>query len=378
MTASDLPLGFESFHRRRFINYQLNRLHALGFAKKDEIYAVAARIRTVEDYVQEFDALSLRAEAEGRAENAAFYARAAEMFSVHGSPEKRRRYERFIALFDRAFANARMKRHNVRYEDGFLPARRLAPGSGEARGTVLFFGGFDSIVEEFFAVWQRIADAGFDVVAFDGPGQGGARLLYGLTFDHDWERPVAAVLDYFDLDHVALVGMSMGGYWAIRAAAYEPRVSNVVSWPPVYDWLERVPPVVRPIISPMLRRRRYMNWNVRMRTRLSPVLRHVVDQATYIVDGTEPIDAVTWFLGMNAHHLSSDRVTQHVALVGGEHDAFQPVKLLYRQAAALTNAASVTTRVFTAAEHADQHCQMGNLPLATAWVTRWLTDHAEP
>jgi hypothetical protein len=68
-------------------------------------------------------------------------------------------------------------------------------------------------------------------------------------------------------------------------------------------------------------------------------------------------------------------VTQDVALVGGEHDAFQPPKLLARQAAALTNARSVTTRIFTAAEHADQHCQMGNLRLATAWVASWLRDH---
>jgi pimeloyl-ACP methyl ester carboxylesterase len=144
----------------------------------------------------------------------------------------------------------------------------------------------------------------------------------------------------------------------------------------VYDWLQRVPRIIRAAIAPMLTWRRYMNANVRLRTRLSPVLRHVVAQATYIVDGTEPIDAVRWFLGMNAAHLGSERVTQDVALVAGEHDAFQPPKLLHRQAEALINAASVTTRIFTAVEHADQHCQMGNLALATGWVTAWLRDHA--
>jgi hypothetical protein len=56
------------------------------------------------------------------------------------------------------------------------------------------------------------------------------------------------------------------------------------------------------------------------------------------------------------------------SLVGGEHDAVQPPKVLYRRAAGLTSAASVATRIFAAAEHADQHCQMGNLPLATRWM----------
>jgi pimeloyl-ACP methyl ester carboxylesterase len=370
--AGSLPVGFHSFHRKRFFNYQLNRLHALGFARKDEIEYAANRVRTTDDWVREFDALSARTEREDRVANAAFYARAAEFFTPPRTIDKRTRYERFIDLFDRAFADQAMTRHLVPYADSVLPARHLVVPPAENRGTVVFFGGFDSIVEEFFGIWRRFAHAGFEVIAFDGPGQGGARVVHGQIFDHDWERPVGAVLDHFNLDNVALVGMSMGGYWAIRAAAYEPRVARVVSWPPVYDWLERVPSAALPIIRTMLGWRRYMNANVRLRTRLSPVLRHVVAQAMYIVDGAEPIDAVRWFLGMNAAHLGSERVTQDVALVGGERDAFQPPKLLHLQAEALTNAASVTTRIFTVAEHADQHCQMGNLELATEWVTAWL------
>ena len=100
------------------------------------------------------------------------------------------------------------------------------------------------MIEEFYPIWQRIAMAGFDVVAFEGPGQGGARALNGLTFDHDWERPVGAVLDYFRLSSVGLVGISMGGYWALRAAGREPRVDRVVAWPPVFDWLYRLPGVM--------------------------------------------------------------------------------------------------------------------------------------
>jgi hypothetical protein len=67
-------------------------------------------------------------------------------------------------------------------------------------------------------------------------------------------------------------------------------------------------------------------------------------------------------------------VKQDVLLLCGEHDAFQPPMLTRAQASALTAARSVAVRTFTKAEHADQHCQMGNLDLACSVVTAWLRD----
>lgn len=98
----------------------------------------------------------------------------------------------------------------------------------------------------------------------------------------------------------------------------------------------------------------------------------MVDQALYNMDATDPVDIVNWFLGMNPSHLSSDRITQDVLVLIGEHDRFQPPGLARAQVAALVNARSVTVRTFTAAEHADQHCQMGNLPLACQVLIDWL------
>ena len=103
----------------------------------------------------------------------------------------------------------------------------------------------------------------------------------------------------------------------------------------MYDWLERVPSAVRGPTRAMLRRRRFMSWSVRTRARLIPTLRHVVDQVLYIVDGHDPIEVVDWFLGMNPQHLGSDRVTQDVLLLCGEHDAFQPPALTRAQARAV-------------------------------------------
>lgn len=369
-----LPVGFERFHRRPFFNYQLNRAHALGYADADDLRRAAGRIRSQADCVAVFEALSAEAEREGRLRNATSYLRIAEFFTRPGAAEKVPRYRRYRRLFDAAFGGAGIVRHEIPYGGATLPAYRHAAIGAPSRGAVLLHGGFDSLIEEFFAIWQRLAAAGFEVIAFDGPGQGGARALGGLTFDHDWEKPVGAVLDHFGLASAGLVGISMGGYWALRAAGREPRIDRVVSWPPVYDWLHRVPAALRPVTRAMLRQRGFMRWSVRLRTRLVPTLRQVVEQALYLVDGDDPIDAVDWFLGMNPTHLGSERVKQDVLLLCGAHDAFQPPALTRAQAAALTSAHSVTVRTFTRAEHADQHCQMGNLDLACAVVTAWLRD----
>ena len=373
-----LPVGFERFHRDAFLNYQLNRAHALGYADRDELGATASRIRSFADAAAAFTALADRCEAEGRLRNATSYLRIAEFFTRKEGGAGVPVYRRYRGLFDRAFADDGAIRHEVPYAGVTIPAYRL-PASGSAgRGTVLFHGGFDSLIEEFYAIWERIAAGGFGVIAFEGPGQGGARALAGLTFDHDWEKPVAAVLDHFAIERAAIVGISMGGYWAIRAAGREPRIDRVVSWPPVCDWLYQLPRPVRAAARRMFRFRGFMNWSIRVRTRIFPVLRHAVDQALYLVDRREPMAAADWFLGMNAQHLGSERVEQDVLLCCGENDAFQPPVLTRRQAEALTSARSVTVRTFTAAEHADSHCQMGNLDLACRVITTWLRGEPIP
>lgn len=365
-----LPVGFRRLNPDPFLNYQLNRLVACGFVGPERL-AVGSSWRTPEQAAAGFQLLAEQAAAEGAWREAAACQRGAEFFTPHTDPRKRPIYERFQALFARAIEGSGAERHPVPWRGGFLPAWTL-PSSGEARGTVLFFGGFDSLIEEFFCIWERLAAAGWHVVAFEGPGQGGALVEHGLTFDHDFEGPVGAVLDHFRLDGVTLVGLSMGGYWAIRAAGREPRVARVVAWPPVYDWLFQVPALFRPWVHRMVRWRRFMLWSIRVRTRMFPVLHHAVQQATALCGGRDALDAVRWLLSMNERHLGSERVTQDVLLLVGEHDAFQPPRLAGYQERALTNARSVSVRVFRAHEHADQHCQMGNLELACGVLTTWL------
>jgi pimeloyl-ACP methyl ester carboxylesterase len=367
----DLPIGYQTFHKTKFFNYQMNRLHALGYGRESDIKKAAENIKDRTDYVREFLKLADEAKAGGRLKNAAAYLRAAEFFAPHISAERDAIYNDFKDTFHRAFASENIACHEVPYNGSFLPAFELQT-TADSQGTILIFGGFDSLIEEFFVIWKYFAEKGYRVIAFEGPGQGGARRLYGHTFDHDYEMPIGTILDYFNVEAAALIGISMGGYWAIRTAAFEPRIKQVVSWSPVYDWLEQIPGFAQSLVKLIVKWEGMMNANIRLRMRLAPILDHAVKQAMYMVNKDQPLDAVHWLLGMNKQHISSAKVTQDVLLVGGENDTFQPPKLLYKQRDALTNARSVTTRVFTKAEHADMHCQMGNLNLAMTEIESWL------
>ena len=112
--------------------------------------------------------------------------------------------------------------------------------------------GLDSAKEEMHTNEQVFLARGMATLAFDGPGQGEAE--YDLPIHPAYEEPVAAVLDYLetrtdvDATRAAIWGVSLGGYYAPRAAAYERRLKACVSLTGPYDFAEafgRVPPLTR-------------------------------------------------------------------------------------------------------------------------------------
>lgn len=367
----DLPIGYHPFHKHKFLNYQLNRWHSLGYGRKEDILPIGAKIRSFEDYVSGFQAASEVALKEGRLKNAATYLRASEFLISPTDSRKIPVYQQFIALFERAFSSEGYERHSVPYAGSFLSAIRIPARTPERKGVVVAIPGFDAFIEEFYCIWDHFAQNGYDCIAFEGPGQGGSLRLHQQYFDHDYEKPFGAVLDYFGLERVTALGVSMGGYWVLRAAAFEKRIQQVIAMPPVYDWLAMTNGFNARLAKWFLRHHGLTNFFVRMKMGV-PALRHTVNNALFIQGKSQPYHAVEWMMGMNATHLHSHLIDQEVFLLTGEKDAFQPPKLLHKQAAALVNARSVTTRIFTVAEQGHQHCQIGNVGIALRAMTDWL------
>ena len=110
-----------------------------------------------------------------------------------------------------------------------------APPGIQAGPLLVLCGGFDSTLEELYFVLVPAAHArGFSVLTFEGPGQGAVLREQKLTFTPEWELPNAAILDAHFSVHprqtkTVLIGMSMGGYLASRAAAFDSRIDGVVA-----------------------------------------------------------------------------------------------------------------------------------------------------
>ena len=152
-----------------------------------------------------------------------------------GDPDKRKYYEKATKLFYEYYAdifegqNRRIERFDVPYENVKLPVMHAVP-KGESKGTILIHGGNDSYFEEFLFTVLYMQEQGFEVYMFEGPGQGGVMRVQGMHFTNEWEKPVKAILDYFKLKDVTIIGISLGGYLAPRAAAFDKRITKVVAW----------------------------------------------------------------------------------------------------------------------------------------------------
>jgi 2,6-dihydroxypseudooxynicotine hydrolase len=134
------------------------------------------------------------------------------------------------------------ERVEMPYEGKWL-AGILRKPSGVARPPVLAFAcGLDSCKEETDAYEQPFLARGIATLVFDGPGQGEGE--YDFAIRGDYEVAVKAVIDFIetrgDLDssRVGLAGISLGGYYAPRAAAFDKRVQACLSLGGPYDWAD--------------------------------------------------------------------------------------------------------------------------------------------
>ncbi|MYS78820.1 alpha/beta hydrolase family protein [Embleya scabrispora] len=133
----------------------------------------------------------------------------------------------------------------VRIEgQGFAGWLRRPVGTARPDRVVVVVPGLNSGKEEFHAVDEALLRRGVATFSFDGPGQG---VLVDTAPRADYHHVVGRVIDALatrdDVDTTAgvgLVGMSLGGFYAILTAAHEPRVvaTVAVSGPYRLDWAE--------------------------------------------------------------------------------------------------------------------------------------------
>ncbi len=375
------PVGYHSLHPNASMNFQMNRWY--GWVGEpdmlEEMRTAAKRIATYADWKREFVALAERASLQGHTLRAGFYWRSADFFMRPDDPERKSAREKFLGAVRAVYEVELGERHAVPYVDGrirgFLPAYRFT--SPRAKCTIVFFGGFDSNIEELTSALIHLRDAGYDVIAFDGPGQGGARSDSGLSMTAQWHKPVGAVLDHFQVERATLVGLSLGGCLVMRAAAFEPRIERVVAFNILTNFLDpllrQTPAPLRGLLKVLVRLRaaRLVNWIFVGAARRSPVVQWGIQEGMHVTGTTSAFGFLQAMRQFETADVSAS-IRQDVLLLAGSKDHYVPLEQWHDQMRMLKNAHSITARLFTRGESAQNHCQVGNYGLALRTIVNWL------
>jgi pimeloyl-ACP methyl ester carboxylesterase len=210
----------------------------------EEWMSTATRLRAVADAsVASGDCVGARS-AYLRASN---YFRTAGLFALQRSTLDRARathlaeresFRRGVALLDLPPVEV-----EIPYEGSTLPGYFFRASADDVqRRTLIITNGYDGSAEElYFSNAVAALERGYNVLLFDGPGQGSMIIERGIPFRPDWENVITPVVDFaltlptVDPEALVLLGLSFGGYLAPRAATSEHRLAACISDCGPYD-----------------------------------------------------------------------------------------------------------------------------------------------
>ncbi|MCJ1959260.1 alpha/beta hydrolase family protein [Novosphingobium mangrovi (ex Hu et al. 2023)] len=188
--------------------------------------------------------------ASNKLERASLYLFIAERMQGHGTPGRKETFAKAREAFERSAKLGRINRERLEIplETGTMPALfTRAPGSETTPAPcVVYCNGLDSNKELLY--WSRLPEAlarrGISTLCVDQPGSGEALRLQGLPVDPHSESWASKAVDWLeqqsDVDPKALgmTGISLGGHFAPRAVAYEPRFASGAVWGANHNWRE--------------------------------------------------------------------------------------------------------------------------------------------
>jgi pimeloyl-ACP methyl ester carboxylesterase len=321
-----------------------------------------------------------KARAEGSLKAALAYLRAAEFFTTE-EDGKAERYEEFKKLFYELNAGMmkdyKVQRAEVPYENGYLPV--LYSINENPKGVVVLHGGYDSYFEEHLKIALHMYRNGYTVYVFEGPGQGECIYRQGIPFTAEWHRPVGAILDYFHLDDVAIMGISLGSVLCRLAAAKEHRIKYVCSVGLQTDLykstLAHMSKDLKDKIGQMMDQGRKDEVNKLLFQLMdtSPIHSWYFNEGLLVFGVETPYD---YLLATQEYCVApiAGRLTQDFLLVIGQDDHFLSMTLCLDEIEYMKSARSFTLRIVTPAEKGQNHCNIGNRKLMIDVFLNWLEE----
>ena len=250
---------------------------------------------------------------------------------------------------------------DVPYEGTALPAYFLkSPYAKGPAPTVVLFDGLDNCKEmSVLFAGAELAYRGFHTLAIDGPGQGEALRLRNLPARYDYEAAgtpayeFVARRDDVDAKRVAIMAYSAGGYYAPRAAAFEPRYAACVAWGPHYDyhavWQQR--------------------WAAMKADYNSVASSHF--QLPWVL-GTPDMDSAMEKVKKFTLAGVADKIKCPFLIMWGTQDKLTPRSVAH-QLHANVGSQDKTLKIFDEDEGGAEHCQVDNRQVGTDYMADWLS-----
>lgn len=296
--------------------------------------------------------------------SAAYVCQAERMLSHHDE-NRIPFYQQGLDALQRSFelVDPQTARVGVPFEGAELPAylTRATRSDDSPAPTIIMWNGLDSTKEHMYTSgWPKeLAARGISTLMVDTPGSGEALRFLGLRARVETEGWARACVDYLetradvDAERIGLVGWSLGGYYAPRAAAFEKRLRLVVAWGANHNWGE-------------------------------------VQKARLDREGENPVphdwEHVLWVWGEDevsaflekAERVTLDGVVEQITcpflITHGENDRQIPLRYAHASYAQAVNSPKRELRVFTPQEGATEHVGLDHLPHVGAYTADWIED----
>jgi len=359
---------------------EIDEVHRVGRALEDRIGDDTAWFEEWSRMADKIAARGRDAEAKGHKLTAAScfmratrYYQTGERFIHPRSERSMAVYATSVQLFKEAAALMRhpaIESVEVPYDGTSLPALLVHPEPESARSRpapcMVFFDGFDVTKELQYGYGiPDLAARGIGSLIVDGPGNGESVRFRNLPLIAETERYATAAYEYlggrreFDPRRIGVMALSLGGYYAPRAAALEPRFACCVAWGAQWDyhaiWAKRLEELASGKVLSLSVPPEHLQW-VLGASRQSAALKKL---EAFRLDGIVQKMRCPFLLlhGAGDEQIPLSLAEKCFAAVGSRHKTF---------------------KVFEREEGGFHHCQVDNVTIGVHYMWDWLEDVLKP
>ncbi len=301
--------------------------------------------------------------ASDKLERASLYLLVAERMQQQGSAGREEMYAAARAAFDRATGLGGLNRERVEIplSQGTMPALWTRAEGNGPHPAVVYCNGLDSSKELLY--WSRLPEAlarrGISTLCVDQPGSGETLRLQGLPVDPHSESWASRAVDWLerraevDSQRIGMTGISLGGHFAPRAVAYEPRFASGAVWGANHDWAAV--------------------QQARIRREGENPVPHYWAHVFWAFGAKDMDDFLARAAGMTLEgHL--DRIRVPFLVTHGARDRQISVDFAHRTYDQLTNSPRRELKIFTEREGGVEHVGADNMSFGRDYIADWFAE----